>query len=274
MSWCAEAPSQWDFWKRGRTTPFVVTEWNPHLLEEHLRSFPEADILFTSHFHDLLPKVLARFPALESRIFVPDKGTREFSDHIIGRPTKIQVIPMDEIFPRKVSEKPIQSFLILNELHPYGGLVPALTLIEELRKSTGNLPVFEHQIPVREMFVPNRDWSIHSFPPSAADITFSWRRVSGTEVPPADLDPGTCLVLYLPLHLGPPVSLSLWKSFGRGARIVAPNTPFTRDLAGPGVYLFSPAHFDDFDPFQSPPGSPVNRALAGSVADRLKEWFP
>lgn len=274
MKGFTENVSQWDFWAEapGIRDAFVVTEWNPHLLEEHLKAYPQANVLFTTHLHDLLPKVLAKYPAMEKNLFVPGAGSKELVDLVSGRTTSIQVLSLTEAFPRKVPGRKAAAILILNELHPFGGLVPALCVAEELRKVSGDIPVYEYQIPVREIFVPDRNWSIHGFPPSAAEITFSWREFSRVSAPPPELDPADCLVFFNPLHPAPPVSSALWKCYAGGARIVTAATPFTRELQGEGVLLYSPTLLEDFDPFQKPPGSTVNQALAGAIAKEITEW--
>lgn len=268
-----EENSFFEHWKRTGEYhhPFVVTEFTGHLLSDHLARFPDADVLFSSNFHDILPNLFTLFPNRKGQTFVVGKGT---ADYVVTSfpelKNKFHTLEWEKFLgQQEARKKPTMDILVLAEAHPFGGLVPALAVANELKKKDTRFQIWEHSIPVREMFVPPRRSALHMPERSPADVTFRWRNHLGVrKFESNSLSPA---VLYFPLHNYPTVSLYPAELILKGLPFVTQDSPWLNEFTADSLIKISANMFSQFDPFCYPDESSVNEGLALSIAKFIKE---
>ena len=265
----AEGSAPWEAYAKaqGLAPFFVVTEWNVAQLQPFLTSFPHAHVLFSCHYHDVLPAVSAQ---TQAQLHVPTEAHRQLAKAYGAHAERIQVMEAAHLWGETtpLQARPIERVVVIAETHPYGGLVSALALLQQCRQLGAGWQIFEHAVSSREMFPSLLKADPHAFPRRPAEFSFAWREeLTVKPAPPRQAWGAETAFLWLPLHVAPPLSLNVVHLQRAGYCLATMQGPWS--LATPRTQTFSPDSWSAFDPLRLPHESPVNRGIALGHARRL-----
>ena len=260
-----------EFWQEhlgGKGRFFVQNQWNIYQLDSFAQEHPNAPVVFTYGLHDQLPVFFERF---KNPVILPTKTHHKIAQAFTADPSRLSVFEWDERRDH-AGHRPLRKMkklLLLNDEHPYGSIAANTSLAVEILALYPDIEVYEFWQAMRELAVPLKRSGPHQFPPHPLDLIADWKRKLRAKTATIEFDSEDTLIVWLPLHLGPPVSMNFFRFAKAGFSVLHMSGLWDAEVRAP--FNNPLANWDEFDPFFVEETSSVNRSCALRLLRQLHE---